>query len=65
MEKIVWKMGSQLSAKIQKRVSLFKNQDGLLCVPAIAFSVNSWSALEEFLVWVKIYRTPLKFWQRY
>lgn len=53
----VWKMGSQLSVKIQERVNLIKNKDGLLCVLGIAFSRNSWSALEEFLVGGKIYGT--------
>lgn len=42
----VWKTGSQLFVKIQKRVNLIKNKDGLLCVLAIVFSHNSWSALE-------------------
>lgn len=53
MEKTtVWKMGSQLSVKIQKRVSLIKNLDGFLCV--LDFSLTIWSALEEFLAWMKI-----------
>lgn len=40
-EMTMWKMGSLLSVKVQKRVTLIKNQDGLLCVHAIAFSLIS------------------------